>query len=122
MGDKELEKSFGELPNNLEACHAVIKKLSQLFSDLSYEFKQLSLQYERLRDEHHQLKEVLRLNSNNSSLPPSRDQRRALKKARKKSERSSGGQKGHTGYYRQLVESEDVDEIVSCPLPHRCEC
>ena len=57
-------------------------------------------------------------NSHNSSLPPSSDRGQAPKRpARKKSERKQGGQPGHEGRSRQLV--DDPDETIE-HRPDRC--
>lgn len=62
-------------------------------------------------------------NSTNSSKPPSSDglagDQRSRKK-RKKSRRKPGGQTGHDGSHRPLVEPERVDEVISI-LPAECK-
>jgi transposase len=61
-------------------------------------------------------------NSTNSSKPPSSDglagDQRPRKK-RKKSRRKPGGQTGHDGSHRPLVEPERVDEVIAI-LPAEC--
>ena len=62
-------------------------------------------------------------NSTNSSKPPSSDglvgDQRTRKK-RKKSRRKPGGQTGHDGNHRPLVEPERVNEVISI-LPAECK-
>jgi transposase len=62
-------------------------------------------------------------NSTNSSKPPSSDgiagEQRPRKK-RKRRTRRPGGQKGHDGAHRPLVDVEQVDEIVAL-LPPECK-
>ena len=62
-------------------------------------------------------------NSTNSSKPPSSDglagDQRPRKK-RKKSRRKPGGQTGHDGNHRPLVEPERVDKVISI-LPEACK-
>jgi transposase len=64
-----------------------------------------------------------RKNSTNSSKPPSSDglagDQRPRKK-RKKSRRKPGGQTGHDGSHRPLVEPERVDEVIAI-LPAECK-
>jgi transposase len=76
-------------------------------------------------DEHERL---LKRDSTNSSLAPSRDppltrqQRRALARERAKaSGRKPGGQPGHDGKTREMASAERVDERVD-HLPERCDC
>jgi hypothetical protein len=61
-------------------------------------------------------------NSKNSSKPPSSD---GLKKGaaepRQVGEKPTGGQKGHQGVTREMVENPDVIEVLY-PLADVCEC
>jgi transposase len=84
-----------------------------------------------------QLREELEKNSSNSSKPPSsdspsqREKNRAKRKRRDKKKRRRGGQTGHKGNARQLLDAEQVDAIKdhypavckSCwePLPQTSE-
>ncbi len=76
---------------------------------------------DRVAEQGEQLERIQRRlgqNSRNSSLPPSSDRGQAPKRpARKKSERKQGGQAGHEGRSRQLV--DDPDETVE-HRPDRC--
>jgi len=70
------------------------------------------------------LQERLKLDSKNSSKPPSSDGpgsggNRAQRRA---SERSRGAQKGHKGAFRALLDEGEVDQIIDCPTPAVCEC
>jgi transposase len=102
------------LPTTVEGCHDFIRGLFGTISEL---FKRV----EKLEIENRELKERLNNNSSNSSLPPSKDFK---KKKNKKpaSKNKSGGQKGHKGHFRELLESEKVDEIINCKLPAQCLC
>lgn len=66
------------------------------------------------------LQEQLGRNSNNSNKPPSSDPPGAKRPTRKKRRRSRGGQKGHRGSHRALLEPEEVDEFVDL-FPGECE-
>ena len=91
-------------PATLEACHAVIdtlvQRLLQMETRLAY------------------LQEQLRLNSRNSSKPPSSDGPGAggigNRAQRRASERSRGAQKGHQGSFRPPVDESRVDRIIDC--------
>lgn len=88
------------LPATVEACHAVIASL-----------------LERLA----RLEEQLKVNSRNSSKPPSGDGPGALpRKTRKKSGRSLGGQAGHKGSFRAMLAPDEVDRQVHCAPPEAC--
>ena len=103
-----------DLPNTIEGCHELIRSLHHTFSEL---FKRI----EKLEIENKQLKERLNNNSSNSSLPPSKDFK---KKKNKKpaSKNKNGGQKGHPGHFRVLLDSKEVDSIVNCKVADFCSC
>lgn len=105
-----------QLPQTMEECHHLIRELMRVVSNISH-------QLEKLTQENQALKEQLNLNSANSSFPPSQDYRK--KKVKKKppsSGRSSGGQPGHPGHFRPLLDASKVDQVVYCQLPERCFC
>ena len=69
------------------------------------------------------LQERLKLDSKNSSKPPSSDGPGSGNRAqRRASERARGAQKGHKGAFRALLDEGEVDQIVDCPAPAVCEC
>lgn len=111
-------------PDTLEECHLVIEALWEFCRALKQEVIELKQEVTLLRQENAELKEKLNLNSNNSSKPPSQD----LKKKKKKKQnngigRKPGGQPGHVGISRKLVPPEQVDKVVTCPPPDKCnEC
>ena len=66
-----------------------------------------------------ELEERIKLNSSNSSKPPSSDFSKSKKKTNKAKGRKRGAQQGHKGKARSLLPVEQVDEIVSC-VPSSC--
>jgi len=75
-----------------------------------------------------ELRRQVNRNSGNSSMSPSSDQplsraerRRRAREAYKRSMRQTGGQPGHRGKTRELVESGRVDRRFEHP-PERCGC
>jgi transposase len=74
-----------------------------------------------LKKENDWLREQLNNNSDNSSLPPSRDLKKK-KKVTAKSGRKRGGQPGHKGWQRNLLSPEEVDAIVDCKPEEICQC
>ena len=109
------------LPSTVEECHQVIRLLLNKLDDLSNRVSSLEMECKQLRTENTQLKERLNNNSSNSSLPPSKSLKKK-KNNRPASDKPSGGQKGHKGHYRELLSSDQVDAIESCPLPAHCRC
>ena len=115
------------------AKHLPIEKLQQLIWDLSTELEWLRKrvhQYEgrieALEKDNLMLREKLAKyenpkNSNNSSVPPSKDENRPFKSKsrRNKTHRRPGGQKGHEGTTLKMV--SDPNEIID-HAPEYCEC
>lgn len=104
---KEVAINTENTPETLEEALLVIVELKAHIGNLE---KKIS-----------ELVELLKLNSNNSSLSPSSDKRRVVGK-RKVSNKKRGGQSGSKPKRRELFSSEKVDEVVSCPVPKECKC
>lgn len=94
-------------PQTLAQCHEVIDTLSQ--------------QLAQLREQVAWLQERVKLDSRNSSKPPSSDVA-GTSRPRRSSERKRGGQPGHKGTYRTLLDESEVDAVHECPPPEVCEC
>ena len=103
-----------ELPNTIEGCHTLIRSYHEIITTLSDRI-------DKLATENRELKERLNNNSSNSSLPPSKSFKK-LKLKKSASKNKSGGQIGHEGHFRQLLDSKEVDVIVDCKLPSHCSC
>ncbi len=73
-----------------------------------------SADYRKLKAKIVELEDKLGLNSQNSSLPPSRDVRKQKRRVIK-----PGGQPGHKVHKRELMA---VDEVVSCTIDTICVC
>lgn len=94
------------IPKTLEEAIAVNQQLVSIILELRAEIAEL--------------KEKLRINSKNSSLPPSKDLRKP-KNIKKPSKRKQGGQPGHKGTFRSLLPEIEVDKIIDCKLPTACD-
>jgi len=93
----------------LPQCHEVIGRLAAQVDDLQALVAVLQ--------------ERLKLDSTNSSKPPSSDgPGRGNRAQRRASERARGAQKGHKGSFRALLDESQVDQIIDCPPPGVCEC
>lgn len=107
-----------ELEKKLERAEALIEKLEKKLSWAMGRIQELEKEIENLKEK---LKEKGQLNSQNSSIPPSKDPLDAPPRPPKKQTgRKRGGQKGHPGKRRELVPAEEVDKVVP-HVPTRCE-
>jgi transposase len=109
------------LPTTIEECHQVIRLLLSKLDDISKRLDVLEIENKQLRLENTQLKERLNNNSSNSSLPPSKSFKKK-KNNRQSSGKTSGGQRGHKGHYREMLPSNQVDSIKDCELAKNCLC
>ena len=110
-----------ELPATVEGCHDLFSGLQDTISQLFKRVERLEEDNKKLLLENVQLKEKLNNSSSNSSLPPSKDFKKKKNK-KPSSKNKSGGQKGHKGHFRELLNSADVNSIINCPLPKWCIC
>jgi len=106
----------------IDALSLEVDQLRKRVKELEY----LEKENKRLRSDIAILKDKLGRyenpkNSNNSSIPPSKDENRPFKSKslRKKTGRKPGGQKGHEGTTLEMV--SDPDEIID-HVPEYCEC
>lgn len=103
-------------PKNLEDAYKIIVALR-------HEVVQLREENTSLHSKVAELEEKLRVNSSNSSMPPSSDlPSKKGRKKKSKGKRKRGGQPGHAGKTRELFAKEEVDEFVECPPDKQCEC
>jgi transposase len=111
------------LPDTIDDCHKIIIELREvvkyLFQKIK-EFEKLPARIEKLEAENRALQERLNLNSKNSSKPPSSDHKKN-KKQKKSNDKASGGQKGHPGHHRELLDVSKVDDVVVCEMAQECE-
>jgi transposase len=103
-----------------------IDDLIELVNHLYGDIKDLNRELKSSQRENKMLKEKLAKyehpkNSNNSSIPPSKDENRAFKSKslRKKTGRKPGGQKGHEGTTLEMT--TDPDQTIE-HTPDYCEC
>lgn len=107
--DQQIPQALADKPASLEQCHAVIDALT--------------LQIEQLREQMAAMQEQLKLNSRNSSKPPSSDgPARPNRAQRRASERKRGAQKGHSGSDRALLDEQELNGVHDCLPEPQCEC
>jgi len=85
----------------------------QVIEELTRRVNQLDGEQQQLRGAYELLEEQIRLNSTNSSQPPSKDRVKGFKPNRKtKSGKKHGGQVGHEGHERPLYPLEMCEEVI----------
>ena len=95
-----------------EAVRAYIVHLETTIFQMQQQLGQLEKRTEKFEVQ-------TKMNSQNSSKPPSSDSPFNKKnKKNKKSKRKRGGQKGHKGHQRQMLEPSKVENI----MPKDCDC
>ena len=116
MTDKQLITSLTKQVETLSAQVAFLMKREE----------ELTNKVEELTKENAHLRERLSKyetpkNSNNSSVPPSKDENRPQrnKSLRKKSDRKAGGQQGRKGKTLNMVDQPDVEKKHE---PQYCQC
>lgn len=94
----------------MDACHELIGKL----------WDSMLEQHQRLS----QLEERLKLNSRNSSKPPSSDGPGTppAPRPRPRSGKKVGGQPGHKGSHRAMLPEDEVQQVVVCEVAPQCGC
>ena len=110
------EQEVGELRAQFRCeIQEIVKPLVERINVLECRIKELEAENEALREDNERLKSIINNNSNNSSQPPSGDQKPSHKKAneyngREKQGRKRGGQKGHVG---KSLSRAKVEELIS---------
>jgi len=108
-GEQQAQPIAVSKPATVHECHAVIEALA--------------LEVGQLREQMAWLQERLKVDSRNSSKPPSSDGpgsgNHALRRA---SLRKRGAQKGHPGTCRALLPAAEVDAVHDCAPAALCEC
>lgn len=77
---------------------------------------------EQLKAKIVELEARLNKNSSNSSKPPSTDPLWKKQKSKVGGKNKKGAQPGHAGANRELLPSEEVDEVVACTPTEICPC
>lgn len=103
------EQAAPAKPATLQQCHELIDAMA--------------LQIGQLREQMALMQERLKLDSRNSSKPPSSDGPGAGNRAqRRASQRKRGAQKGHPGAFRALLPEAQVDAAHDCAPAPMCDC
>ena len=112
----------------LAVCRSAPETAARMLVDLAGKLPGIEDRQQRLETENKQLRERvneleqrLAKTSRNSSKPPSSDgfKKPSPKSLRKKGQRKSGGQPGHTGHTLKMAEKPDHTEIHHVEV---CEC
>lgn len=109
----DLKKQHKEEIYALEAKHnKKVQALENRITDLEQENKELKEENKILKNDNIRMKAILGKNSTNSSIPSSKDENKPKKNKvnlREKTNKKSGGQKGHKG---ATFTKEDVEELL----------
>jgi len=111
---EQLNGRVSKLEAELSGRVRQIHQLNHLVKDLSKQLREAREQTRLAREAH--LATAMK-NSQNSSLPPSRDPRKRTKSLREQSGRKPGGQVGRKGVTREMV---DVPEHLVIHSPQSC--
>ena len=96
-------------PTTIQQCHELIDAMA--------------LQIGQLREQMALMQERLKLDSRNSSKPPSSDGPGTGNRAqRRASPRKRGAQKGHPGAFRALLPEAQLDAVHDCAPAPMCDC
>ena len=112
-----LERSLSGKDKAIGMLQKEIASLTLLIEKLQIENKELKQELEKTRKEVQRLTSIISKNSSNSSKPPSTDGYHKIPNSREKSQRPSGGQKGHPG--RRLQLPENLDDLVEMGLAEK---
>ena len=106
--------------NQLQEQNRLLQEQSRLLQEQSKLFQEQSKSFQeenqRLREKISKLEEKLRLNSKNSSSPPSRDQKK------NKQAPKGGAKPGHKGHFRPLFSDEQISKKVIVPVERCPKC
>lgn len=117
--NRELRAKLSHIESTMEARinAAVEKAVRQATETLLAEIAEKNALTAKMSDEIDRLKAQINKDSSNSSKPPGQDGFKKIPNSREKSERKSGGQKGHPG--KSLSLPKDIDELVEKGIVHR---
>jgi len=97
----------------------LIESLYQEIARFKVDMDLLKAENEVLKSENARFKDLLGLNSQNSSIPSSKELYKSKKLSRKPSGRKQGAQPGHKGHKRSEMVA---DEVIKVDLPSKCLC
>ena len=105
--------------DRIEQLERELAEKDEIIAQQAARIAELEKRVTQLEQSLREYKELLSRNSQNSSKPPSKDERKYPKR-KAKSGRKRGGQPGHPKHQRPMVPSEQVDEVVS-EMPKCCD-
>ena len=84
-----------------------VKRLENKISNLENKVDKLEEENQKLKNDNDRLKKIINNDSNNSSKPPSSDIKRNIPNNKEKSNKKTGGQKGHQAHFLSKKEVEE---------------
>lgn len=117
---QDVIKKCDDLSQEMKQERKKFKKEKDLLNEkierLENKVEKLEVENTKLRNDNDRLKKQINNNSNNSSNPPSSDIKRNVPNNREKSNKNSGGQKGHTAHF--LAKSDIEQKIINHEVKH----
>ena len=105
-----LSRALSDEKKSTAMLQQEIASLTNIIDGLRKERDEYKKECEKGNEEIKRLKSIINKDSGNSSKPPSTDGFRKIVNLREKSQRPSGGQKGHPGHCLKLP--DNIDELV----------
>lgn len=96
---KQLEEIMKKCDNLSQELKTQKTEYTEKIDVLEDKISKLETENEKLRNDNDRLKKQLNNDSNNSSKPPSSDIKKNIPNNRTKTNRKSGGQKGHKAHF-----------------------
>ena len=117
----EYEQALDICKSAPETAARMLVELAGKLPSIEDRQQRLELENKHLRGRVNELEQRLAKTSRNSSKPPSSDgfKKPSPKSLRKKGQRKSGGQPGHTGHTLKMAEKPDHTEVHHVDI---CEC
>lgn len=117
---KQLEEIMKKCDNLSQELKTQKNEYTEKIEVLEDKISKLEAENEKLRNDNDRLKKQLNNDSNNSSKPPSSDIKKNIPNNRRKTNRKSGGQKGHKAHFldKREIENKIVNNEIKREIVH----
>jgi len=117
---RQLEEILKKCDNLSQELKTQKNEYTQKIDILEDKISKLETENEKLRNDNDRLKKQLNNDSNNSSKPPSSDIKKNIPNNRPKTNKKSGGQKGHKAHFldKKEIENKIVNNEIKREIIH----